>query len=344
MKLGNLALIGTLPFSFRAGKEQFGDPGGGLSSPGSQLPQSLPSFLDGNVGNGPDQDGEGGGSDLQTFESDYLALARDVLALIEQMGKQDAPSSSPGTLADSLMGPSSALDTTTSDPGINAAAPDDDPAPPAGLQETADAAAVPPSAGSTASLSAGSAATPSVDGTVPAADSAVSSATVDTGTGTGQSYHVHNDTDRDQYFLYSDSSGHKAVTEVKAGQVGTFTGGDNQPGIRIQTCGLNGETRSPANQALFEAGTQTTANDVVNNPDVSDVDGNLSYDGHGTDIEIQNNLGQKVGNLTGDAYRNWNDDTKTDTSNPMTMAQTRATQFDITFTDSNQTLATPGNR
>ena len=170
------------------------------------------------------------------------------------------------------------------------------------------------------------------------------SRTVDTGTGVGQTYVVHNATDRDQSFLYSDASGHKAVMQLKAGEAGAFTGGNNQPGIRIQTCGPDGETRSPANQALFEAGSQTTAQGVVNNPDVSDVDGNLSFDGRGTDIEISNNLGKRVGNMSGNAYRNWNDDTKGGSSNPMTMAQTPATKFDIYFSDSNQSLSTPGIR
>ena len=268
-------------------------------------------------------------------QDDYLALALDALMPADapaQQATSDDPSSDDALMPFPVLDDGSEADADSSL---------------AGTQQPVDAMPSPLGAGAadvSASASPATSQQPGPNVAAAQAPSPASSQVVDTGTGTGQTYNVHNGTDRQQYFLYSDANGHKAVMDLKSGETGTFTGGDNQPGIRIQSCGPNGETRSPANQALFEAGSQTTMNKSVNNPDVSDVDGNLSYDGRGTDIEIVSNTGQKVGNLTGDAYRNWNDDTKTDRSNPMTMAQTTANSFDITFSDAAQTLDTPGNR
>lgn len=270
------------------------------------------------------------------FQQQLLALVQQLVnALVQAVQGKAAPGADGAGDGSAGAASSPQSGTPATQSAESAAAPTSDPGQSAGANGGGNA----PPITQTGVAGAGSAA----QAAAPGAQNS-SSQVVDTGTGKGQTYNAHNDTNRVQNYLYSDANGHKAVMQLQPGQFGSFTGGNNQPGIRIQSCGPNGETRSPANQALAELGSQMTAKGPVNNPDVSNVDGNLSYDGRGTNIEISNNLGQKVGNLTGDAYRNWNDDTKQDPSNPMTMAQTSANTFDIHFSDADQTLSTPGIR
>ncbi len=169
-----------------------------------------------------------------------------------------------------------------------------------------------------------------------------SSQVVQTGTGTGQYYNVTNNTDRAQTFAFtsgsSNTSGYSgntnALMTLQPGETGTFESGANVPGIRINTSGANGETNG--NEALYEDTVETNpmGSGIVHNPDVSDVAGNLSYDGKAQKITVNDGTRTIGDGTTTGVYDYATEDTDTNSAtNPMNMALDPSNTYNIVFSD-----------
>lgn len=181
---------------------------------------------------------------------------------------------------------------------------------------------------------------PSIDGKEGVA--AGSTQLVSTGTGTGHYFNVTNNTDRAQTFAFSSNSSNtsgysnnvNAVMTLQPGETGTFEAGDNVPGIRINTSGPNGETHG--NEALYEdtIGVNPMDGRIVHNPDVSNVDGKLSYDGRPQRITVSDGT-RSIGDGTETGVYDYDveDRDPNPATNPMNMALDPATSYSIVFSD-----------
>jgi hypothetical protein len=167
---------------------------------------------------------------------------------------------------------------------------------------------------------------------------------VDTGTGTGQAYHVRNDTGETQYFTFSAGSDQysgysgdvKAVMKLEPGQTGTFVGGSDVPGIRINTSDANGN--SHMNQSLFEDTAEThnsmSPGTQFHNPDISDVAGNVGFNGQREYITV--NDGSRTigdGQATGAYMYDIQDRDPNRATNPMNMALDKSNEYYIDFSN-----------
>jgi len=184
---------------------------------------------------------------------------------------------------------------------------------------------------------------PAAAGTTTPATTTNSGQTVETGTGTGQFYVVTNNTGQTQTFAFSSNSNAQtgasnnmiALMTLASGQTGTFESGSDVPGIRIQTSGPNGETNP--NQALYEDTVEVNpmgGGGIVHNPDVSDVAGNLGYDGKVQNITVNDGT-RTIGNgTTTGAYQYATQDTDPNSAtNPMNMALDPSNTYYIVFSE-----------
>jgi|GEM_PF-5206619 len=173
--------------------------------------------------------------------------------------------------------------------------------------------------------------------------SSSSGQTVSTGTGTGQFYVITNNTGQTQTFAFSANSNAQtgasndilSLMTLGPGQTGTFVSGPDVPGIRIQTSGPNGQTNP--NQALYEDTVETNpmgGGAIVHNPDVSDVAGNVGYDGKVQNITVNDGT-RTIGNgTTTGAYQYATQDTDPNSAtNPMNMALDPSNTYQIVFSE-----------
>jgi hypothetical protein len=167
--------------------------------------------------------------------------------------------------------------------------------------------------------------------------------TISTNTGTGQFYVITNSTGQTQTFAFSANSNAQtgasndifALMTLGPGQTATFESGPNVPGIRIQTSGADGQTNP--NQALYEDTVETNpmgGGDIVHNPDVSDVAGNVGYDGKVQNITVNDGT-RTIGNgTTTGAYQYATQDTDPNqATNPMNMALDPSNTYHIVFSE-----------
>jgi hypothetical protein len=159
-----------------------------------------------------------------------------------------------------------------------------------------------------------------------------STQTVGTGTGNGQFYNVTNNTGKTQTFVFSSEGKPLATMTLKAGETGTFESGPKTPGIRIATSGPNGETNP--NQVLYEDNVETLPDGrVVHNPDVSNVDGKVGYQGDPQDITVFDGTHAFGKGTTTGSYDYPTEDTIGGDTNPMIMAQDPSSTYDIVFSN-----------
>lgn len=165
---------------------------------------------------------------------------------------------------------------------------------------------------------------------------------VSTGTGTGHHFNVTNNTDREQTFAFSSNSSNtsgysnniNAVMTLKPGETGTFEAGDNVPGIRINTSGANGQAHG--NETLYEDTIEPNpmGGGIVHNPDVSNVDGKLSYDGRPQRMTVSDGS-RSIGDGTETGVYDYDIEDKDPNraTNPMNMALNPAVSYSIVFSD-----------
>lgn len=177
----------------------------------------------------------------------------------------------------------------------------------------------------------------------PAPSSSNGNQVVQTGTGKGHFFNVKNDSTETKTFAFSANSSKEAgysnntlaVMTLKPGETGTFESGDDVPGIRISSSGPNGETNP--DQVLFEDTVEKDpmgSGDIVHNPDVSRVAGNVGYNGKMEYITINDGTRTIGDGTTTGSYINWNDDENPNrTTNPMNMALDRSNTYNIVFSD-----------
>ncbi len=143
-----------------------------------------------------------------------------------------------------------------------------------------------------------------VSGTTDSADPQ-SGKVVEVGTGTDATYHVTNNTAREQSFTYSVGDT-KATVTLQPGETGTFLAGSGDVGERISPSDAQGNTHP--DEKIFENG----AGGMVagaQNADISAVDGQVDFTGQAINMTVALSDGRTAGDgQTIRAYQNPTDD------------------------------------
>lgn len=144
---------------------------------------------------------------------------------------------------------------------------------------------------------------------------------VEVGTGTDATYHVTNNTAREQSFTYSVGDT-KATVTLQPGETGTFLAGSGDVGERISPSDAQGNTHS--DEKIFENG----AGGMVagaQNADISAVDGQVDFTGQAINMTVALSDGRTAGD--GEAIRAYQN--PTDDSAAMGLAGDTSKTFNI---------------
>lgn len=249
----------------------------------------------GQGGNG--QSSGGTGLDPQTAEM-LNYIARMFEARMQQQQQASQPDGGVGGVGGGGGGAAPAIGGGAGTPQAGAAAPA---APAAAMPATQDTTAVPPAA----TGGAADAGLTKNEGGVPQAaaiDGVAANATkvVDTGTGTDRTFNVTNDTSKTKSFEYETEGNKKAVMTLAPGETQAFRAGSKDLGVRIENSDAQGNVKP--NEQLFETGGADNGQGVgVSNDDISNVDGDVDFDGNKEKMTDTLSDGKKAGD--GDAIR-----------------------------------------
>lgn len=239
----------------------------------------------------------GGGLDPQTMEM-LAYIARMFEARMQQQQQASQPDAGAGAGPVGGAGGGSPAPAVGGDAG-GGGVPQNGAAAPAGptaaLPPTQDTTAVPvagkggaPGAGLTLN-EGGVAQAPAIDGVAPNATKVV-----DTGTGTDRIINMTNNSDRTKSFEYETAGKEKAVMTLAPHETEAFRAGSKDLAVRTENSDAQGNVHP--NEQLFETGGSDNGQAAgVSNDDISNVDGNVGFDGKEEKMTDTLSDGKKAG-------------------------------------------------
>lgn len=257
-----------------------------------------------NAAAGPGGGQPGGGLDPATLEM-LAYIARMFEARMQQQQQASQPDDAVGGVGG--VGGAGAPGGGAGAPAAGGAAPAAGAAPDAAAAPAGQAAAMPPTQDTTAVPVAGKGGAPGAPGDgltlneggvaqAPAIDGVAPNATkvVDTGTGTDRIINMTNNSDRTKSFEYETAGQQKAVMTLAPHETEAFRAGSKDLAVRTENSDAQGHVHP--NEQLFETGGSDNGQAAgVSNDDISNVDGNVGFDGKEEKMTDTLSDGKKAG-------------------------------------------------